>query len=323
MAAEMEDQPFARQCREIADRGARSILQLHNGEYFQQIEDPQHAEDIGVGPGCYIDQVFGQTWAHWVGLGCLFDRDKQLSALRALWKYNFVPDVGPFRERFQRGRWYAVAGDAGLLMCTWPKGGQNPNFHKHWQYQYFNECMTGFEWQAAAHMIWEGHDQPDLLEHGLAVARAIHDRYNAALRNPYNEIECSDHYARAMASYGAYQAVCGFEHHGPKGHIGLAPRLSPDNFRGAFTAAGGWGSFQQQRSDATHVARLELKWGQLRLESLALHTRPGFQPRAAAVSVDGKEAECELHLDGSRALIALANPVRLQGGQTLEAVLRR
>ena len=36
---------------------------------------------------------------------------------------------------------------------------------------YFNECMTGFEWQAAAHMIWEGHDQPDLLEAGLAVAK--------------------------------------------------------------------------------------------------------------------------------------------------------
>ena len=96
----------------------------------------------------------------------------------------------------------AKVGDAGLIMCSWPQGGKNPGFAKHWQYGYFNECMTGFEWQAAAHMIWEGHDQPDLLEAGLAVSRAIHDRYNAALRNPYNEIECSDHYSRAMASYG-------------------------------------------------------------------------------------------------------------------------
>jgi hypothetical protein len=29
-------------------------------------------------------------------------------------------------------------------------------FKKHWQYAYFNECMTGFEWQVAAHMVQEG-----------------------------------------------------------------------------------------------------------------------------------------------------------------------
>ena len=38
-------------------------------------------------------------------------------------------------------------------------------------------------------MIYEGHDQPDLLRNGLAISRAIHDRYKGDLRNPYNEIE--------------------------------------------------------------------------------------------------------------------------------------
>ena len=33
----------------------------------------------------------------------------------------------------------------------------------------------------------------DLLE-GLAITRAIHDRYHPSRRNPFNEIECSDHY---------------------------------------------------------------------------------------------------------------------------------
>jgi len=242
MAREMNDHAFAERCRTIAATGSRNILQTYNGEYFCQIEDPQHKDKIGVGPGCYIDQIFGQTWAHWVNLGRLFDREKQLSALRALWKYNFVPDVGSFRDHFKRGRWYAMAGDAGLIMCSWPRGGKNPNFAKHWQYGYFNECMSGFEWQAAAQMIWEGHDQPDLLKKGLVVSRAIHDRYDGRRRNPYNEIECSDHYARSMASYGVFQAVCGFEYHGPKGHIGFAPRLRPEDFKAAFTAADGWGS---------------------------------------------------------------------------------
>ncbi|MHC4285311.1 MAG: GH116 family glycosyl-hydrolase, partial [Planctomycetota bacterium] len=151
MAIEMKDDDFAQRCRDIAKRGRRNILKLYNGEYFYQIEDANHLNAIGIGKGCYIDQVFGQSWGFQVGLGRLFDEQKIKSSLRALWKYNFVPDVGPFREKFKRGRWYAMAGDAGLLMCTWPKGGLREDFKKHWQYMYFNECMTGFEWQVASH----------------------------------------------------------------------------------------------------------------------------------------------------------------------------
>jgi hypothetical protein len=62
-----------------------------------------------------------------------------------------------------------------------------------------------------------------LVEKGLAVVRAVHDRYDARERNPFNEIECSDHYARAMASYAVFVAACGFTYHGPRGEIGLRP----------------------------------------------------------------------------------------------------
>jgi len=322
MAEEMGDEAFARTCQEIADRGARTILETYNGEYFIQIEDPDHAKAIGIGPGCYIDQVFGQTWAHWVGLGRLFDREKQLSALRALWTYNFVPDVGPFREAFERGRWYATAGDAGLLMCTWPKGGRNPNFEKHWQYMYFNECMTGFEWQAASHMIFEGRSELDLLESGLAVARAIHDRYNARLRNPYNEIECSDHYARAMASYGAFLAACGYEHHGPKGHLGFAPALGADDFRAAFTAAGAWGTFAQQRSDREQTASVAVRWGTLNVRTLALEVPQGTKVDQVTAKTNGNPLPTTYAADGRRVVVTLGEETVLEPEQRLEVTLR-
>jgi hypothetical protein len=293
MAGEMGDQAFADRCRMIAERGAQSILETYNGEYFAHIEDSTRPKEIGVGPGCYIDQVFGQTWAHWLALGTLFDHDKQLSALRALWRYNFVPDCGPFRQQFKRGRWYAMAGDAGLIMCSWPQGGQNPAFKDHWQYMYFNECMTGFEWQAAAHMIWECHDQPDLLEKGLAISRAIHDRYSAALRNPYNEIECSDHYARSMASYGVFQAVCGFNCHGPKRHVEFAPRLHPENFRAAFVTPEGWGTFQQDLAADKLDASLKITHGRLNIKTLKLRSNSPVR----IAKVEGQAAKFEQHGD--------------------------
>ncbi|MCB1127580.1 MAG: hypothetical protein KDM81_13890, partial [Verrucomicrobiae bacterium] len=292
-----------------------------NGEYFIQREDPAHAKEVGVGPGCYIDQVFGQTWAHWLGLGALFDRRRTLSALRALWKYNFVPDIGAFRKQFPRGRWYATAGDAGLIMCSWPKGGQNPAFKDHWQYMYFNECMTGFEWQAAAHMIWEGRDQADLLQDGLAVARAIHDRYDARLRNPFNEIECSDHYARAMASYGAYQAVCGFNCHGPHGHVEFAPRLTPHDFRAAFVTAEGWGTFAQRKVRDRLDASLEIQHGTLRLRSVGLGTLWSAGIAGVHVTLAGQPVPARLVNKENGATIIFSDPLTLAPGQPLRAAL--
>ena len=321
MAVEMDDAPFAAQCRTIADRGAQSILECFNGEYFVQIESPQHPNAIGVGDGCYIDQVFGQTWAYWVGLGNLFDRDKQLSALRALWKYNFVPDVGPFREAFPRGRWYAMAGDAGLLMCTWPRGGQNPKFKDHWQYQYFNECMSGFEWQVAAHMVWEGAEHPDLLQSGLAIGRAIHDRYDPALRNPYNEIECSDHYARAMASYGLFQAACGFSYHGPQGRLGFAPRLSPEDFKAPLVTAAGWGSYEQRQTLHEMHVRIHLRQGGLTCRELELTLDKAFGDRPVrGVTLNG-EALPTFQQDGRQVRIAWDAPQTLDAGAAWEFIL--
>jgi uncharacterized protein (DUF608 family) len=165
MAKEMGDNAYAEQMRQIAQRGGTSIdRELFNGEYYYQIADEAHQKSVGSHDGCEIDQVFGQSWAYQVGLGRILNEQNVKKALASLWRYNFTRDVGPFREKNKPGRWYAMAGEAGLLMCTWPKGdakrvstGFDP---------YFNECMTGFEYQVAGHMIWEG-----MVQEGLGVER--------------------------------------------------------------------------------------------------------------------------------------------------------
>ena len=318
MADEMDDRAFAARCRTILGKGRKKMVaELFDGEYFFNKVDPKHRNSVNSGTGCEIDQVLGQGWAFQVGLPRLLPEKQTLSALRSLWHYNFTPDVGPYRQANKPGRWYALAGEAGLLMCTFPRadwdyaearGGENKGA---WAAMYFNECMNGFEHQVAGHMIWEG-----MVQEGLAIERAVHDRYHASKRNPWNEVECGNHYARSMASYGVFLAACGFAYHGPRGHIGIAPRLTPESFKAAFTAAEGWGSFAQKIVDGKQTCSLELKSGKLRLTTLALAVQT--PPRSVTVSVAGRTVNATHQFENGRLAIALAEPVTISAGQKIE-----
>ena len=235
--------------------------------------------------------MFGQSWAFQVGLPRVLPEKETVSALKSLWRYNFSPDVGPYREAYKPGRWYAHGRRGGLadvhlsaprLGLSRKPEGKGPE----WAAGYFNECMNGFEHQVAGHMIWEG-----LALEGLAVERAVHDRYHASRRNPWNEIECGDHYARSMASYGVYLAACGFEYHGPKQHIGFAPRLTPENFKCAFTSAEGWGSFTAKSGRRKTDGGNRRALGQIEIENDCACGHAGkFGSRFAGA----KETVCQL-----------------------------
>jgi hypothetical protein len=160
-----------------------------------------------------------------------------------------------------------------------------------------------------------------LVEKGLAITRMIHDRYHAGKRNPYNEVECSDHYARSMASYGVFVAACGFIYHGPKGHLGFAPRLTPADFQAAFTAAEGWGTFRQQRRPDGQQATVALKWGKLKLRTLALTVQEKRAPWTPIVALNGKRIESRSVWDGDRVQIALAVEAVLQAGDRVEITI--
>jgi len=320
MADEVGDVEFARQCRGILEVGSKNLVeQLFDGVYFINKVDEQKLNTINSGTGCEIDQVFGQSWAMQVGLPRVLPQKETLSALKSLWKYNFAPDAGDYRNKMGSGRWYAMPGEAGLLMCTFPRkdwdflqacgvGNKKPGFAG-----YFNECMNGFEHQVASHMIWEG-----MVMEGLAIERAVHDRYHASRRNPWNEIECGDHYARSMASYGVYLAACGFEYSGPQQHIGFAPKLTPENFKCAFTAAEGWGSYGQKIANGKLTATIAMRWGKLKLKTITLENAAAG---AVQVVLAGKSAPARLTRDGRRALITLSQPVEIATNETLKLIL--
>jgi len=318
MADEIGDNEYAQRVRALADRGRKYIEEkLFNGEYFIHEADPKHPESPGVFNGCEYSQLLGQSWAYQVGLGQILDSEKVATALESLWKYNFSTDVGPFRQVFKNGRWYAMPGEGGLIACTWPHGGQEALTHGNQHFAgYLNECQDGYEYGATSLMMWNG-----MVHRALAHTRTLHDRYHGSKRNPWNEVECGSHYARSMASYGLFTGICGFQYHGPKGCIAFSPRLTPENFRAAFTSAAGWGTFSQKRDANTQTESIEVKWGKLRLKKLAFDLPEGNKAGEVSVKCAGKTIKADFEMKNSRVVIYLRNDVNVQCDETMDVVI--
>ena len=298
MAQQMNEPELAKRYQQIVDKGAPAMVDLLWNEkfgYFIHKPGDADTEKHGSTNGCHIDQVLGDSWLHNVGIDPILPQDKIRRALKSLWKYNFTPNVGDFRKVMKEGRWYAAAGDAGLVMSSFPYGKIEPKSGNKNYAGYLNECMTGFEWQVAAHMIWEG-----MLEEGLAIGKAISDRYQPDSRNPYNEIECSDHYSRAMASYGAFIAACGYRYDGPEGKLAFGPRMKQDDFRAAFTTAEAWGQFRQIVKDGQQENAIEVRFGKLSLKQLTLDAAPKTSISTASAKLDDAHLKVFSQLGGKQ-----------------------
>jgi hypothetical protein len=311
MATEMGDTEFAAQCRAIFERGSKATMEtLWNGEYFIQKVDPtKHAENQ-YGPGCLADQLFGQGWAHHVGLGYLYPQENVRKALESVWKYDWAPDIAPQNARWKPERPFAVAGEAGLFICTWPKG-ERPNE----PVRYRDEVWTGIEYQVAGHMIWEG-----MMEEGLSICRAVHDRYHPNKRNPYNEVECSDHYARALASWGVFTALAGFKCHGPKGTLSFDPRFKPEDFRSAFTTAEGWGTYSQRTEDGTQNCTLEVKHGKVVLKEFSVRPTPGTEPSSLGLAIPG-QMDAQVSRRDGMVVLRFLQPLVMEAGTSMTVSL--
>jgi hypothetical protein len=311
MAILVGDDQFAEKCAGIARKGgAWASKHLWNGEYFIQKIPAGQLSRFQYGEGCLSDQLFGQNWAHQLDLGYLYPREQVQTALRSVYRYNWAPNVGAENSRFPPDRWFARPPDAGLLVCTWPKGGRMKE-----PVLYRDEVWTGEEYQVAAHMFFEG-----LIQEGLNIVRGIHDRYDGRRHNPWNEVECGDHYARALASWGCLLGLTGFAYDGPAGRLAFAPRWRPDNFKAFFSGAEGWGSLAQTRNGNTQENRIEMRYGKLRLVELIVEV-----PAAGAVTVksslQNRALDIKMKKDGKRVALSFERPLAVQENETLAVQL--
>jgi uncharacterized protein (DUF608 family) len=243
--------------RELLAKG-RAFMEgeLWDGEYFiQQIKwenlrapNPTEAQSFNTqyspearalleregpkyqyGRGCLSDGVMGAWLAACCGVTEVLDGDKVGGHVRAVHRHNFRRDLSEHANP-QRPT-YALGHEAGLLLCTWPKGGDLTL-----PFVYSNEVWTGIEYQVASHLM-----MCDAVAEGLEIVRAVRDRYDGRVRDPFNEYECGHWYARAMSSYGLLQGLTGVRYDAVDKTLTIRPRMAGD-FRSFLSTATGYGT---------------------------------------------------------------------------------
>jgi uncharacterized protein (DUF608 family) len=266
----------------LLEKGTRAVeKELFNGEYFvQRIEwqtlrakSPLEVKSLGrgyspealtllekegpkyqYGNGCLADGVLGCWMAMVCGVGEVLDRQKVASHLKAVHKHNLKKDLSDYANP-QRPS-YACGAEGGLLLCTWPKGGELSL-----PFVYSNEVWTGIEYQVASHLMMHG-----LVEEGLEIVRACRDRYDGRARNPFDEYECGHWYARAMSSYALLQGLSGARYDAVEKTLYLRPSLAGD-FRSFFSTATGYGTVGVKDGKPL----LEVKAGEIEVRQIKYH----------------------------------------------------
>lgn len=275
MARYLGEAEFAVTCRTLIERGSRWIDDhLFNGDYYEhEIRPPADesaiapalrvgmgAKDLAnpelqLGAGCLVDQLVGQYMAHVCGLGYLLDAQHVRATLASIMRCSFRESL---RGQFNQMRSFALGDEPALLMATYPKGRRPKR-----PFPYYNEVMTGFEYAAAVHMLYE-----DQIEDGLKVFRAIRARYDGRKRSPFDEAECGHHYARAMASWAGVLALTGFHYSGVDQTIQFAASPTPAE---VFWSNGyAWGTFRQHPAPDQIQVELTVLHGALTLRRLTL-----------------------------------------------------
>ncbi len=254
MASFMKDKEHVEKYSKALEEGSKKLDSLTwNGEYFIQHLPEIDNYNYQYGEGCLSDQLFGQLFAHLVGIGYVLPKDHVKKAIHSVFKYNFKDNLKNHHNVY---RAYAINDEKALVVCSWPKGSKPKS-----PFTYSDENWTGSEYQVATHLIYEG-----FVDEGLTLVKAVRDRFDGYRRNPWNEIECGNHYVRSMASWGLLIALGGYKFDMVKGEISFDPVINKDKFSTFWSTGKAWGKYSQEKNSKTGKIKwnIEVLYGDLK-----------------------------------------------------------
>jgi len=273
--------------KDLLEKGKAFMEQhLFNGEYFVQhiqwtgltaadpVEFAKNSNDGGgayspeaeallekegpkyqYGNGCLSDGMIGAWMARVCGLPQPIDTAKIKSHLSAVYRYNEKKDLSNFSNP-QRAA-YALGNEGGLLLCTWPRGG-----NLSLPFVYSNEVWTGIEYEVASHLMFMGK-----VKEGLDIVRTARSRYSGSVRNPFDEYECGHWYARAMSSYAMLEALTGVRYDAVEKTLYVDSKVG--DFTSFLSTATGFGNVVYQNGKAS----VRVAYGSIDVQHIVISKR--------------------------------------------------
>lgn len=215
--------------------------------------------------GCLSDQLIGEWYASMLNLPNLLNKKNIIRSLKSIFKYNWHASL---IKHSNTQRIYAIDEEQGLILCSWKDKNNRPTH----PFPYSDEVWTGIEYEVASLMIYYG-----FIDEGLKIVRGVRKRHDGERRNPFNEFECGNHYARALSSYSLILALSGFYYSAPDCFLSLSPKISTNNFKCFFSVNSGWGIISKQDKAKKVELLINVKYGFLvlkRIEADYNHNKP-------------------------------------------------
>jgi uncharacterized protein (DUF608 family) len=320
MVLAVGDRSTADEYRRIFEQGREWIdTNLFNSEFYTQhiqgfsLDDIYPSLRIGangmnpenpqyqLGAGCLVDQLMGQYLASVMNLGNVVSPEHVRETLQSIYTYNYKRTLA---DHNSVERTFALNEEAAMVICDYGKAAR-PRI----PFPYFAEVMTGFEYSAAALMLYYGMVSP-----GVECIHNIRARYDGEKRNPWDEAECGHHYARAMASWSGVVGISGFDFDGSRAAVVAVPRIPHETFRCFWSTGTGWGTFSYARAGRGTKFVLQVLAGRLTYRSCEISGRG----RSSSVKIDGAAQAHTLEAAGGRIIVRFRKPLTLTASSIFE-----
>jgi non-lysosomal glucosylceramidase len=307
LARVMGEMDLAEKCRfNFIDSSQKLDELLWNGEYFIQKISDMDAFPYQHGSGCLSDQLLGQLYARILGLGDLAPVEHVQGAIKAVYDHNYQHNL---RNHVNCQRTYALNEEAGLILCSWPRGGE-PRF----PFVYSDEVWTGVEYQVAAHLIYEG-----WIEEGLDIVKAVRERHDGYRRNPWDEVECGHHYVRSMSSWGILLALSGFRCNASDHSLEFNLALKESDFKTFFCNGIAWGTYEQHLDKGVITAKIRIDHGSLALSHIDLSVHRGI--KVVALMKGRQKIPLDFEQDRDRLSMNLDPAVTIPAGHVFRLLM--